>query len=111
MTSLVIENGLIVTMDKQRRIIRRGTVAVEDGEIIGVEKTSEAKGKYRAEKVIDGTGEIVMPGFFVLIISILPLLEEWPFRASQQRISWRYWRSSGGSLITSSPGRIFIIAP
>jgi cytosine/adenosine deaminase-related metal-dependent hydrolase len=62
MASLVIENGLIVTMDEQRRILKRGTVAVEDGKIIGVEKASEAKGKYKAEKVIDATGKIVMPG-------------------------------------------------
>jgi putative selenium metabolism protein SsnA len=62
MTSLVIENGLIVTMDKQKRILKRGTVAVEDGKIVGVEKASEAKGKYKAEKVIDATGKIVMPG-------------------------------------------------
>ena len=62
MASLVIENGLIVTMDKQQRILKQGTVAVEDGKIIGVEKASEAKGKYKAEKVIDATGKIVMPG-------------------------------------------------
>jgi len=61
MASLVIENGLIVTMDEQRRILKRGTVAVEDGKIIGVEKASEARGKYKAEKVIDATGKIVMP--------------------------------------------------
>ena len=62
MASLVIENGLIVTMDKQQRILKRGTVAVEDGKIIGVEKASEAKGKYKADKVVDATGKIVMPG-------------------------------------------------
>jgi putative selenium metabolism protein SsnA len=62
MANLVIENGLIVTMDEQRRILKRGTVAVEDGKIIGVEKASEAKGKYKAEKVIDATGKLVMPG-------------------------------------------------
>ena len=62
MVSLVIENGLIVTMDKQQRILKRGTVAVEDGKIIGVEKASKAKGKYKTEKVIDATGKIVMPG-------------------------------------------------
>lgn len=62
MASLVIENGLIVTMDRQQRILKRGTVAVEDGKIIDVERTSEAKGRYKAEKSIDATGKIVMPG-------------------------------------------------
>lgn len=63
MQSLVIENGLIVTMDKQHRIFKQGTIAIEDGKIIGVEKSKEAKGKYRAEKTIDAKGKIVMPGF------------------------------------------------
>jgi len=62
MARLVIENGLIVTMDTQQQILKRRTVAVEDGKIIGVEKASEAKGRYKAEKVIDATGKIVMPG-------------------------------------------------
>ena len=61
MADLLIKNGLIATLDKQRRIIKRGTVAVEDGKIVGVEK-GEAKGKYKAEKVIDAAGKIVMPG-------------------------------------------------
>lgn len=60
--SLVIENGLIVTMDNQRRILRRGTVAVEDEKIISVEKTGEM-GKCKAEKTIDATGKLVIPGF------------------------------------------------
>lgn len=60
--SLVIENGLIVTMDNQRRILRRGTVTVEDEKIISVEKTGEI-GKYKAEKTIDATGKLVIPGF------------------------------------------------
>jgi len=62
MVSLVIENGLVVTLDKNQRILKRGTLAVEDGKIIDVEKTSQTKGKYKAEKVIDATGKIVMPG-------------------------------------------------
>jgi putative selenium metabolism protein SsnA len=61
MTNLVIKNGLVVTRDKQGRILKRGTLAVEDGKIVGVEKGG-AKGKYRLEKVIDATGKIVMPG-------------------------------------------------
>jgi putative selenium metabolism protein SsnA len=60
--SLVIKNGLIVTMDKQQRILKRGTVAVENGIIIGVEQANETKRKYKAEKIIDATGKVVMPG-------------------------------------------------
>lgn len=62
MASLVIENGLIVTMDKERRILKRGNVAIEDGKIASVEKAGEVRGKRRAEEVIDATGKVVMPG-------------------------------------------------
>ena len=62
MVNLVIKNGLVVTMDKHQRILKRGTLAIEGEKIIGVEKASKSKGKYKAEKVIYATGKIVMPG-------------------------------------------------
>ena len=60
--SLVIENGLTVTMDKQRRILEKGTIAVDNGKITSVEKTGEVEGKHKAERVIDARGRIVLPG-------------------------------------------------
>jgi putative selenium metabolism protein SsnA len=61
MATLAIENGLIVTMDKERRILKRGTVVIEDEKIVGVEEAGEAK-EHRAEEIIDATGKVVMPG-------------------------------------------------
>jgi len=43
------------------RIFKRGTVAVENGKITSVGK-SAAKGNLKAERIIDATGKIVMPG-------------------------------------------------
>lgn len=60
--SLVIENGLVVTMDKQRRILERGTIAVDNGKITSVGKTGEVVGKRKAERVIGARGRIVLPG-------------------------------------------------
>ena len=62
MVDLLIENGIVVTMDNQHRILNRGTVAVEDGNIVGVDKTGGVLKKYRSEKKIDADGKIVMPG-------------------------------------------------
>jgi putative selenium metabolism protein SsnA len=50
-------------MDKQHRIFKQGTIAIEDGKIVGVERSKEAKGKYRGEKTLNAKGKIVMPGF------------------------------------------------
>ena len=44
-------------------IIRKGGVAVKDGRIVAVGKTSEIRKVFRAENVISVSGKIVMPGF------------------------------------------------
>ena len=62
MVDLLIENGIVVTMDNQHRILNRGTVAVEDGNIVGVEKANRVLRKDKSEKKIDANGKIVMPG-------------------------------------------------
>jgi 5-methylthioadenosine/S-adenosylhomocysteine deaminase len=60
--NLALENGLIVTMDKQRRIIERGTIFVENDKIVRIEKAGKSKIREKAEKVIDAQGMIMMPG-------------------------------------------------
>ncbi|MGJ7038695.1 cytosine/adenosine deaminase-related metal-dependent hydrolase [Shinella sp. BE166] len=58
--TLLIENGVIVTMDAGRRVLERGYVLVEDGRItaIGVETPAVAPEVER----IDAAGMVVMPG-------------------------------------------------
>jgi imidazolonepropionase len=44
-------------------IIRKGGLAVKDGRIVAVGKTSEVRKKFSAENVTSASGKIVMPGF------------------------------------------------
>jgi len=44
-------------------IIRKGGLAVKDGKIVAVGKTSEIKAAFKAGNVINANGKIVMPGF------------------------------------------------
>jgi imidazolonepropionase len=44
-------------------IIRRGGLAVKDGRIVAVGKTSEIRKGFRAENVTSASGKIVVPGF------------------------------------------------
>ncbi len=60
--SLLISNGLVVTMDGKRRILNPGYVAIDGDKIVGVGK-GDGKDKYQAEEVIDARGSIVTPGF------------------------------------------------
>lgn len=59
--SLLIENGLIVTMDEDRRILPKGHVEIEDGRIVAV--GDGPAGMRQAATSIDARGMVVMPGF------------------------------------------------
>jgi len=57
MTSTLVKGGTIITMDKQRRIIKEGSVLIEGKKISAV---GDVKGK--ADVTIDARGKIVLPG-------------------------------------------------
>lgn len=44
-------------------IMRKGCLAVKDGRIVAVGKTSEIRKEFRAENIISASGKTVMPGF------------------------------------------------
>jgi len=92
----LIKNGLVVTMDKDRRIIARGSIAVEDGRIVSV-KREKVRGKGKPEEVIDARGKIVMPGLicshthlYGMLLRAAPLKIDPPTDFAQilQRIWW-----------------------
>jgi 5-methylthioadenosine/S-adenosylhomocysteine deaminase len=61
--SLKIENArYIVTVDRERRIIQGGTILVEDGRIVRVDKAAQLAGA-RGDRVIDARHLVVTPGF------------------------------------------------
>ncbi len=59
---LLIENGLIVTMDDVNRVIEDGAVAIREAKIIEIGTTSELCARYETKEEIDADGHIVMPG-------------------------------------------------
>lgn len=63
MIDLLLINGTVITMDEKRRIIENGIVAIYKGKIIDVGSSGSLKDKYEAEKIIDCTNHVVMPGF------------------------------------------------
>ncbi|MGQ9788660.1 MAG: amidohydrolase family protein [Candidatus Hadarchaeaceae archaeon] len=95
MVELLIKNGLIVTMDKDRRIIADGSIAVDEGRIVSVKRG--ATGKSKPEEEIDARGKIVMPGLicshthlYGMLLRAAPLRIESPTDFSQilQRVWW-----------------------
>lgn len=57
MKTLLIKNGTLVTMDKQRRIFR-GDIFIEDNKI----KAIDSLLSYEADEVLDASGKVVIPG-------------------------------------------------
>jgi len=62
MESILIEHGVVVTIDARRRVIRDGAVMVEGSHITDVGKTDELHRKYAPEHTIDATRKLVLPG-------------------------------------------------
>ena len=62
MADLIIKNGLIVTMDPQRRIIKNGSIVVEGNKILALGSASQIDKDYSASKEIDAHGKAILPG-------------------------------------------------
>jgi 5-methylthioadenosine/S-adenosylhomocysteine deaminase len=59
---LLIKNGVLVTMDGQRRILKDHAIAIRQGRIVEIENASVLQKKHSTAEVIDASGGIVMPG-------------------------------------------------
>ncbi len=62
MNSIIIQHGIVITMDPQRRIIEDGAVVIEKDRITAVGPTAEILKNYQAAQVIDAHNKVVMPG-------------------------------------------------
>ena len=59
---LLIDNGTVVTIDKDRRVIRHGAVAIKKNKIKEVGKARLLKAKYSAKRVYDAKNKLITPG-------------------------------------------------
>jgi len=61
---LITDADHLVTMDKKRRVIRDGSVAVQGGRILQVGKSKDLKARYghRAKRTLSAKGKLVLPG-------------------------------------------------
>lgn len=59
---IIISGGTIITMDKERRVIEDGALAIVGDRIAAVGNTRELLSKYKAKRVIDAKNKVAMPG-------------------------------------------------
>jgi len=63
LTSILIREGTILTLDPKRPLLRDGAVFIEDGSIVDLGDSPSIPAKFpRAEFVVDAKGKIVIPG-------------------------------------------------
>ena len=63
MKNIVLTHATVVTMNKQRKIVRDGAVIIEGNKIVDVGKTSEIKKKHAIDAEINCENKLVLPGF------------------------------------------------
>ena len=60
---LVVSGGIVVTMDKARKILDDGSVAIKGDSIVAVGTRTEIETRYHGAQTIDARGRLVLPGF------------------------------------------------
>jgi 5-methylthioadenosine/S-adenosylhomocysteine deaminase len=60
--ALVVANGIVVTVDGARRVLPRGSVAIDGRDIVAVDTAESIAARYRGRETIDASGSVVMPG-------------------------------------------------
>jgi 5-methylthioadenosine/S-adenosylhomocysteine deaminase len=59
---VLVRGGIVVTMDRERRVLERGSVAIWEERIVEVGPVDLLDAKYTATRTIDATGKVVLPG-------------------------------------------------
>ena len=62
MPEYLIINGLIITMDHNRRIITDGAIAIEGNKIVSIGKSKDLEKEYKTHQIINANKGIVIPG-------------------------------------------------
>jgi 5-methylthioadenosine/S-adenosylhomocysteine deaminase len=60
--SLIINNGIVITVDGNRRVLNPGSIAINGSDIAAIDTPANIAARYKAVETIDATGKVVMPG-------------------------------------------------
>jgi 5-methylthioadenosine/S-adenosylhomocysteine deaminase len=60
--TLVVNNGIVITVDGNRRILNPGSIAIDGTNIVAIDTPANIAARFKAADTIDATGKVVMPG-------------------------------------------------
>lgn len=90
MADIIIKNGIVLTMDKERRILDNGAVAIKENKIEAVGSTEEITAKYNAPKVIDAKGNLIMPGLVNVHTHVIQILLRGGLSQDRELYDWLF---------------------
>jgi 5-methylthioadenosine/S-adenosylhomocysteine deaminase len=105
--SIVVRNGTVVTVDANRRVIPRGSVAIDGRDIVAVDTADGIAARFTGRETIDAAGAVVMPGLvnththapMVLFrgladdLALMDWLQKYIFPAEAQTVSPEFVRA------------------
>jgi len=62
MTPILVKDGIIVTMDSDRRILSDCSIVIDEGRFRAIGKTKDITRDWKPDQIVDASGGIVMPG-------------------------------------------------
>lgn len=74
MVDLIVENGTVLTMNTDRDVVDDGAVAIDDGGIVDVGPAVAVTERYDADRVIDASDCVVLPGFISTHVHVSDIL-------------------------------------
>jgi 5-methylthioadenosine/S-adenosylhomocysteine deaminase len=60
---LLIDGGLIITLDPERRMIQNGAILIEGDSILALGKSEQIKEKFKGGRLLDAHNKVILPGF------------------------------------------------
>ncbi|CAN5131630.1 hypothetical protein BH10PSE17_BH10PSE17_30960 [soil metagenome] len=62
MVDTIVDDGIVVTMDAQRRVIQHGSIAIDKSRIVAVGEASDIRARFRGRRLVLAEGRLVIPG-------------------------------------------------
>lgn len=63
MERTLIDGGLVITIDPERRMIQNGAILIEGDTILAVGKSDQVKEKFKWTRLLDARNKVIVPGF------------------------------------------------
>ncbi len=90
MPDILISGGTVLTQNKQREVIENGAVVISGNEIVDIGPAERIDDTYEADKTIDGSNHLVLPGLVNAHVHVSDILLRGGFNPDRGLYDWLY---------------------